>query len=341
MQLSIILPTYNVEKYIERCIKSIFIQKLVSGSFEVIVVDDESPDNSITIVNELSKSFKEIKIISQKNKGLAGARNTGIRNAKGKYLLFLDPDDYIEPNCLSKMLSYMDNLGIELGMFNQNLIKNGERLQRGNPQLPENRILTGSDMYFGRTSDSACKYLLQTDFIKINNLYFFEEAVYLEDAEWSARVFATVDKAAYKDLYFYNYDLRESSLVTSGVGLTWPAVEGYLKCAKNLHAFKCSLSLSPAQASIVNNVIAKFVTLPITLFAAKKRLVSMPLLIRSLSENGFNTLELEGLKGLRLKQAKSYNISPYYLFINSLLGNIKKTGLKKMKNLLERFYHEL
>src|SRR5690606_18768318 len=95
MKLSIIIPVYNVEKYIERCIRSCYDQQLEHSEYEIIVIDDESPDNSVKIVQRLMDSFSNLKMISQKNKGLGGARNTGIHNAKGRYLLFLDSDDYL------------------------------------------------------------------------------------------------------------------------------------------------------------------------------------------------------------------------------------------------------
>lgn len=330
MLLSIILPTYNVEPWIKRCILSIVKQGLVQNEYEIIVVNDESPDNSPTIVAEMQLNYPEIRLINQKNKGLSGARNTGIRHASGKYLLFVDPDDYLEPFCLQQMITFMEDLQLELGMFNQNLIKNRKSLSRTTPNLQENKVSSGPDVYHSRTSDSACKYLLNTEFIKKNNLYFYEEAVYLEDAEWSARVFATLNRASYRNIFFYNYDLRESSLVTSGVGLTWPAVKGYVKCAESLQDFRNNCGLSAERKQFVNNVIAKFVVLPFTMYAGKRRLKSLPKLISLMQAAGFGKLPTLGLIGLRKRQVGRYNISPYYFFLTCILDNLRKSVTQRL-----------
>ena len=93
MKYSIIVPLYNCEQYIEKCLESLLDQNY-EGEYEVIVVNDGSVDGSLSIVQKISVSSKEkIKIVSQKNKGLSGARNTGLRMAIGQYIIFIDADD--------------------------------------------------------------------------------------------------------------------------------------------------------------------------------------------------------------------------------------------------------
>jgi glycosyltransferase involved in cell wall biosynthesis len=109
MQLSLIIPVYKVEKYIEQCLKSIAVQLPVEG-VEVIIVDDGSPDRSMEIVeNFLSQQSDIVKntfrIVCQENKGLSGARNTGILQAKGSYLAFLDSDDFLQENYFSSLFA--------------------------------------------------------------------------------------------------------------------------------------------------------------------------------------------------------------------------------------------
>lgn len=93
--ISVIVPIYNVEKYLPRCIESIINQTY--KNLEIILVDDESPDNCGRICDEYMEKDARIKVIHQKNKGLSGARNSGIDIATGEYLAFVDSDDYIEP----------------------------------------------------------------------------------------------------------------------------------------------------------------------------------------------------------------------------------------------------
>ena len=98
MILSIIIPVYNVEKYVEKCIRSCENQDIPKENYEVIVVNDGSPDGSLAIVERLANEFSNIKVINQENKGLSMARNTGLEAAKGEYVWFVDSDDWIEEN---------------------------------------------------------------------------------------------------------------------------------------------------------------------------------------------------------------------------------------------------
>jgi glycosyltransferase involved in cell wall biosynthesis len=101
-KVSLVIPVYNVEKLLKRCLDSVLGQTF--ADFEVICVNDGSPDNSLEILEQYSNSDKRIKVITQENKGLSGARNTGIENADGEYICFLDSDDIIHPQYLEILL---------------------------------------------------------------------------------------------------------------------------------------------------------------------------------------------------------------------------------------------
>lgn len=101
-KFSIIIPVYNVERYIKRCLDSVFNQSY--KDFEVIVVNDGTKDNSMAIVENY-----DVKVINQKNQGLSVARNTGVKKAKGEYIIFLDSDDYIENDLLKNINESLDN----------------------------------------------------------------------------------------------------------------------------------------------------------------------------------------------------------------------------------------
>lgn len=102
-EISIVVPVYNVEKYLDKCIESILRQTF--EDFELILVDDGSPDNSGKICDEWAKKDSRIKVIHQKNGGLPNARNTGINNATGRYIAFVDSDDWVEKDFLSVLYS--------------------------------------------------------------------------------------------------------------------------------------------------------------------------------------------------------------------------------------------
>ncbi len=321
MLLSVIIPTYNVEAWIEKCLLSIINQNLEPTSYELIVVNDETPDESAAIARRLGQIHPQIKVIDQKNKGLSGARNTGMRNAKGKYILFIDSDDYIEPNTLSSMLTFAEEGNLEIAMFGQNIIINGIKKPRDQNKAEQTDVIPGMDLFFMRSSDSACKYLIRTDYLIDNNLFFFEKAVYLEDGEWSPRLFVRATRTAYKGIYFYNYLIREGSLVTSGVAVSERALTGYMNSAKHLMEFQKNKDLTNVQKHFINQTIAKFVFLPITLCATKKGLKQFNQISSTIRKEGFGKLDGRGVVGMRLKHLKLYNKSIYHLYIYLLLKN--------------------
>ncbi len=104
IDVSIIIPVYNSEKYLSQCLTSILNQK-TKYSYEVICINDGSKDNSLSILKEFKKKYSHLTIINQENKGISGARNTGINNANGKYIGFIDNDDYVTENYIEVLLS--------------------------------------------------------------------------------------------------------------------------------------------------------------------------------------------------------------------------------------------
>ena len=99
--ISVVVPVYNVEQYLKKCLDSIIKQKY--NNLEIIIVNDGSTDNSQKICQEYVKKDKRIKLITQKNQGLSAARNTGIDNAHGKYISFVDSDDYLDLEFINEL----------------------------------------------------------------------------------------------------------------------------------------------------------------------------------------------------------------------------------------------
>ena len=105
MRLSIIIPMYNAEKYIRRCVTSIYHQGLVLNDFEVIVINDGSTDSSVQIIKNLCQVYTNLILINKENEGQGAARNLGIDMARGNYLFFIDSDDYLLENQILDMLN--------------------------------------------------------------------------------------------------------------------------------------------------------------------------------------------------------------------------------------------
>lgn len=209
VDLSIIIPVFNSENYIVNCVNSI---KIVGNiNYEIIIVNDGSTDSSLKIINEISKDNKYIHIISQKNKGLGGARNTGILNSKGRYLIFLDSDDRLAISDFSNILSNdFDIMEFSVSYFDLdgNFVSDLRVDQ-------SNLTLTGQDysLKLGFQS-SACNKIYNTNFIKKNSL-FFKEQIYCEDIHFNVRAFYFAKEVSSIDLVLENIILTPNSITRS------------------------------------------------------------------------------------------------------------------------------
>ena len=112
IKISIVIPIYNVEHYIGRCVESVLNQKLSKDEYEVIFVNDGTKDNSVEVLNKAIdfEKYKNLHIYNKENGGLSSARNFGLDKAHGDYVWFVDSDDWIEPNCLAKIVKKLNEI---------------------------------------------------------------------------------------------------------------------------------------------------------------------------------------------------------------------------------------
>lgn len=179
---------YNVAQYLEKCIGSVYNLGLHEGEFEIILIDDGSPDNSLAIATRLTKDKKNVKIISQENKGLGGARNTGLKIAEGQYVLFLDADDLLILRDYNFLFS-----GKELYQLgSKNVSTDFKILSSYTP--PDIESISGVDFWSQyEIIPSACNKIYKRDFLLQYDL-FFKEHIYSEDIEFNTRVMFHVQK---------------------------------------------------------------------------------------------------------------------------------------------------
>ena len=123
-KVSIVIPVYNAEKYILRCMES--IENQTFKDFEVIAVDDGSSDSSLKILEKFSEKTTFLKLLRQKNMGAAKARNTGIKNAAGDFICFVDSDDWLEPEYLEILVKNQEETGCDISMIGINKVENEE-----------------------------------------------------------------------------------------------------------------------------------------------------------------------------------------------------------------------
>lgn len=216
IKLSVIVPVYNVEKYIEECISSLLNQTI--KEIEIIVVDDGSCDNSI----ELVKRFKDkrIKIIYQENKGLSAARNTGIREANGDYIVFIDSDDFIDgENSLKEMyniaIKYDSDIviGNAVKYYSENQI---ETIQRCEVEFYERTLkskeLLGKFYKNNLFLVPVCFNMYRKRLIEENKLYF-KEGILHEDELFTPQIFIKANNISIYPKNFYIYRQRQGSII--------------------------------------------------------------------------------------------------------------------------------
>lgn len=208
--LSIIIPVYNVEKYIHRCLTSCCKQSDASlDEYEIIVINDGTPDNSMDVVYNIAKKYPNIVIFNQNNKGLGAARNQGLRIAKGKYVQFLDSDDWITSNDVSTIKRVIvgkkaDIISICARNITSEYIRN---------QIPET-IQTGKELLLnGRMAHCACFYVYNRAFLQSHGL-FFMEGIFHEDSEFTPRVIYHTQSLIACQSILYNVNDEQHDSIT-------------------------------------------------------------------------------------------------------------------------------
>lgn len=232
IRLSIIVPFYNVEKYIEQCIRSLYDQDIPQEEYEVICVDDCSPDGSRAIVERLQAEYPTLRlIIHESNKKLGGARNTGLRAAKGKYIWFVDSDDYIIPNCLGRLLKDAAENKLDMLHFDC-LIDANDIISQNITNYQTMNVVSGTQMFFDQTHIwwkhlvVAWRKIFNRDFLLKNRL-FFEEDIMYEDNDFAFRCFMSAFRC--KHTNFEPYVYRENPSSVTRVAMSISRLQNWLK----------------------------------------------------------------------------------------------------------------
>lgn len=177
MFISFIIPLYNCEKYISRCIGSILASNLSSDDYEIIIVNDGSKDNGPNIVKEYSEKHSCIKLLSQKNKGASAARNLALNEAQGDYIWFVDGDDAIIPSFISIAQNYLKNSNTELLCFNyQKLYNDHTKIITDFNQI---ETYSGVEFFRGHYSNFIWNKIYKRS--AINNIRFLDGTKNIED----------------------------------------------------------------------------------------------------------------------------------------------------------------
>jgi len=220
-RLSLIVPVFNVEKYLGKCLDSLLNQDIPYDEYEIIIINDGSTDGSLKIAQKYENKYPNIRLISQENKGLGAARNSGIKVAEGKCLFFVDSDDYIHPNSLGTLLTRFENEKLDALRFNYEAInESGEIIQKKKSELYNvfySEQVVDGETFLSEHLGWACYvwvFLFDASFIK-KYQFLFDENIYFEDVEWLVRVLMAAKRVQSIDKLVYFYLQRSGSITQS------------------------------------------------------------------------------------------------------------------------------
>lgn len=316
--LSIIVPIYNVEPFVERCLQSLEDQDIPRENYEIICINDGSPDDSREVVIRLQKEFNNIILIDQVNQGVSCARNTGIDKANGRYLLFIDPDDSVDVKSFKRILRNADIHDAQVSFLGFTIL-NGDGTIRHQVlnEINTTKIYSGIVAYFlargdGRVDpDRMWAILFKKEFLNQNRLHFLPDVPYLEDGELIARILCLAERCIFDGHSFYQRIIRPGSATNSKLFHSEKATKGFLLAASNLKRFQLEQDLNEKQKEFLNQSILKFVLLTInsaTDWGLHKKLIAT---IKTLKTLSFRRISLEGCDRGYSLFGKAYNLSPY------------------------------
>lgn len=212
--ISVIVPVYKVEKYLEKCVNSICSQSY--SDLEIILVDDGSPDSCGKICDEMALRDQRIRVIHQKNRGLSIARNAGLAIAQGKYVAFVDSDDTIENGAYLMLHNMIEDYDADIAICGCRKVKEHELLKKVEYPNYENVLLDNNKLWeliFGQLNNSACNKLYKRSLI--GDLQFPEKVVHGEDLLFNIEYLAKCNIGVYNEAPVYNYLSRNDSITRS------------------------------------------------------------------------------------------------------------------------------
>ena len=238
IKISVIIPIYNGEKYISRCLDSV-LKRQENIYVDVICVDDGSTDATVDILNEYKKCFSNLTVVTQENRGLSIARNVGLNLAKGEYVYFVDSDDYIKDNMLTYVVDICESNNLDILSFSFESFGENKKMEETYPHIIfdikrkynyDDIIRNGRDMLIKFCSVNEYYVMVWTQifkrkFLLENSIEFFRNLIY-EDNLFTFKALMCASRViCINDILYYKC-VRENSIVTSPESIE--SVRGFL-----------------------------------------------------------------------------------------------------------------
>lgn len=218
MNLSFVLPCYNMEKYLARCLDSLLAQDYDPAQYEILVVNDGSRDNSLKIARDYESRYPNIQVIDKPNGGVGSARNTGLKASLGKYLYFFDPDDYMAQNVLGTLMSFAEKYNPEILAFEHTALDQNDALKLNWNKIAPNhdfKLQTGIEFIGSQNyTGEAWWYIVKKSFLEAHQTTFMEDRL-MEDVIFTFENLLLVKKMLFVPLDVYRYIKVPNSIRTS------------------------------------------------------------------------------------------------------------------------------
>ena len=237
--VSVIIPIFNTEEFLQECLDSATHQTIMN--IEIICIDDGSTDSCSTILEEYKKKDSRIVVITQENKGLAAARNRGMKNAKGKYIFFLDSDDYVDSETLEKSVHLAEEHDLDAVVFSFEQFADSDELLQIHPSHINTmktpmRIYSGPEYMRvakknGAYSSGVWSAVWRHSFLEEKDLWF-KEGILHEDMRFSFRAYMAAERVMVIPERLYHYRARQGSITAKPISSE--NVIGSFKCAKGI-----------------------------------------------------------------------------------------------------------
>lgn len=212
LKLSIVVPVYNVEKYIEKCLRSCAEQNVSPNDYEIIVINDGSPDNSLEIVERVAKDYRNVIVVSQENKGLSEARNKGLSLARGDYIWFVDSDDWIEKNCLERLLDLCFQHHLDILHFCAANAIGEECVRRYSYSTASDDVMPGKEALLKGVHSPCAPFSIYRRNFLLDNALSFYPGIFHEDSEFMPRAWYAAKKVLLIDDICYHVFENNSSI---------------------------------------------------------------------------------------------------------------------------------
>ena len=244
--VSIIVPVYNVEKYLKECLDSLIVQTY--SKIEIICVEDYSTDSSLSLLNEYSNKYQQIKIVRHdRNQGLSQARNTGMKYAQGEYIAFVDSDDYVSHNYIEKLVAGLEKneSDLTISLIKDFIDEQKDVVSANYTDLVPNALAKikaheGVENYFHDLPVMAWAKLYRRSFLEKNKLRFIRGLLH-EDEPWSLIIWNLTKKISFAPDAVYFYRKRANSITARRNNVDLNYAKKYLTLLKVLHRINIRL----------------------------------------------------------------------------------------------------